>query len=150
MTAALGAHLGAPYQPQVLIWRLASVVSISAAWLPVMRVGRRPYTARRLADRLDSLRDMELAPTWLPGVLRWLVVVAVVTAVSGAVIPVRLRRVQLVAPVVMVVLVLVVKRASDSSSWTSATSWLIVVFACGCVAVLAAMLPLRTREHPSL
>jgi Na+/H+ antiporter NhaD/arsenite permease-like protein len=131
------------------VWRLACVASVSAAWLPVMRVGRRPYTARRLADRLDSLSDMALAPSWLPDVLRWLVVMAIVTAVSGAVVPARYRRIQLAAPAVLVALVLVVKRASDSSSWTSATPWLILVFAAGVIAVVAALLPVRAREHRS-
>lgn len=121
------------------------MASVSAVWLPVTRVGRRPYTARRLADRLDALRDMELAPLWLPDVLRWLVAIAVITAITAIVTPVAWRRAQLVAPVALVVLVLVVKRASDSSSWTSATSWLLLVGVFGLVAAGAAALPLPTQ-----
>lgn len=104
-----------------------------------MEVGRRPYTIRALADRLEDIRDMELTPTWLPSGLRCFLVAVVATALSGVLVPARYRRLGAVIPAATCALAVTIWRAADESTWLTTTASLTMVVALSGVATVCAV-----------
>lgn len=128
-----------------LLWRAVPWLSVWLATQPVMRVGRRPYRIGRLADRLEAIGDMALTPTWLPGALRWLSALVVITAITATVWPLRFRRWHSVVATTSLAAALATHRASDAASITAPTWQLAAIAVTSGVVVLAALVPVGLR-----
>lgn len=130
-----------------VVWRAAAVLAGAGAFVEIATVGRRPYTAERLIDRLHGISDTSFAPSWLVDALRALVALLIAIAVAGVVAPARWRRWQAVLPVAGLVAVVVAGRGIRRTDWVSAGSWLDVVTVALAVAALASLVPVSVRRR---
>jgi hypothetical protein len=127
----------------VAVWRILPWMSVWLVTQPVVRVGRRPYRIGRLAERLEAIRDMEITPNWLPDGLRWLRALVIVTAITAAFWPLRLRRWHAVVAAAALAAALATHRSADTASITSPTWQLAAIAVATGAVVLAALAPTR-------
>lgn len=121
----------------------ASVVAGICWFSSIALVGRRPYQARELADRLDDIEHMKIIDPWIASLLQVVPYMAAAVALLVVLVPYRWRWVTLAPMLTVIAALWTVRSALSTSTWTAPTSTLTIALVGECTAVIAAAMPIR-------